>query len=71
MQYIIKGESNEGIEAKVLSTWVLLNINKIQIILHFSFSLKIAALDLIKIFAVHQQDALSTRNYDVLRDTLL
>jgi len=54
MQYIVKGESNEGIEVKVLSTQALLNISNIEINLHFSFSFTITARDLVKKFAVHR-----------------
>ena len=65
MQYIVKGESNEGIEVKVLSTQALLNISNIEINLHFSFSFTITARDLVKKFAVHRWDGSSARNYDV------
>lgn len=54
MQHVIKGGNNEGIQTNVLSTQVLLKINKIHITLHFSFSFRFTALDLIKILAVHQ-----------------
>lgn len=53
MQYVIKGGNNEGIQAKVLSTQVLLSIKKIHMTLHFSF-FRFTVIDLIKILAVHQ-----------------